>query len=157
MGQNFALNIASHGFKICVGNRSPAKVALTVDRAKAEGDLPLVGSKDVADLVSQLSKPRKVVILVMAGKVRSERTVGQLGRLDIVVANVQGMLHRVSNQDASSLSCQSRSIHCSRQSGGRWRGDWEVCASGCCCLWIQTIRPVGLTRGSFLMKFCSAT
>jgi len=68
MGQNFALNIASHGFKICVGNRSPAKVALTVDRAKAEGNLPLVGSKDVADLVSQLAKPRKVVILVMAGK-----------------------------------------------------------------------------------------
>jgi len=68
MGQNFALNIASHGFKICVANRSPAKVELTVNRAKAEGNLPLVGSSDMEDFVKQLSKPRKVIILVMAGK-----------------------------------------------------------------------------------------
>jgi len=68
MGQNFALNMASHGFKVCVGNRSPAKVELTVNRAKDEGNLPLVGSADVEDFVKQLSKPRKVVILVMAGK-----------------------------------------------------------------------------------------
>lgn len=68
MGQNFALNMASHGFKVCVGNRSPAKVELTVNRAKDEGNLPLVGSTDVEDFVRQLSKPRKVVILVMAGK-----------------------------------------------------------------------------------------
>ncbi|KAL9180275.1 hypothetical protein ACHAXT_008245 [Thalassiosira profunda] len=68
MGQNFALNMASHGFKVCVGNRSPSKVELTVARAKDEGDLPLVGSSDVEDFVKQLSKPRKVIILVMAGK-----------------------------------------------------------------------------------------
>mmetsp|Transcript_5846 Transcript_5846/g.9023 ORF Transcript_5846/g.9023 Transcript_5846/m.9023 type:complete len:488 (-) Transcript_5846:236-1699(-) len=68
MGQNFALNMASHGFSVVVGNRSPAKVTTTVERAKAEGDLPLVGSTDVQDFCSQLSKPRKVVILVQAGK-----------------------------------------------------------------------------------------
>ena len=68
VGQNFALNIASHGFKRCVGNRSPAKVELTVNRAKEEGDLPLVGSTGVEDFVSKLSKPRKIIILVMAGK-----------------------------------------------------------------------------------------
>eukprot|EP00579_Thalassiosira_antarctica_P000936 CAMPEP_0201866616 /NCGR_PEP_ID=MMETSP0902-20130614/1133_1 /ASSEMBLY_ACC=CAM_ASM_000551 /TAXON_ID=420261 /ORGANISM="Thalassiosira antarctica, Strain CCMP982" /LENGTH=490 /DNA_ID=CAMNT_0048391619 /DNA_START=90 /DNA_END=1562 /DNA_ORIENTATION=+ len=68
MGQNFALNMASHGFSVCVGNRSPAKVELTVNRAKEEGNLPLVGSSDVEDFVKQLSKPRKVIILVMAGK-----------------------------------------------------------------------------------------
>eukprot|EP00562_Extubocellulus_spinifer_P024217 CAMPEP_0178663476 /NCGR_PEP_ID=MMETSP0698-20121128/28845_1 /TAXON_ID=265572 /ORGANISM="Extubocellulus spinifer, Strain CCMP396" /LENGTH=494 /DNA_ID=CAMNT_0020306535 /DNA_START=229 /DNA_END=1713 /DNA_ORIENTATION=- len=44
MGQNFALNMASKGFSVCVGNRSPAKVDLTVQRAKDEGNLPLVGS-----------------------------------------------------------------------------------------------------------------
>ena len=68
MGQNFALNMASHGFKVCVGNRSPSKVELAVDRAREEGDLPLVGSVDVEDFVRQLSKPRKVFILVQAGK-----------------------------------------------------------------------------------------
>jgi len=68
MGQNFALNMASKGFKVCVGNRSPSKVELTVNRAKEEGSLPLIGSSDPEDFVKQLSKPRKIVILVMAGK-----------------------------------------------------------------------------------------
>lgn len=68
MGQNFALNMASKGFKVCVGNRSPSKVELTVNRAKEEGSLPLVGSSGPEDFVKQLSKPRKIVILVMAGK-----------------------------------------------------------------------------------------
>lgn len=68
MGQNFALNMASHGFKVCVGNRSSPKVDLTVNRAKAEGNLPLVGSTGVADFVKQIAKPRKIIILVMAGK-----------------------------------------------------------------------------------------
>lgn len=68
MGQNFALNMASHGFKVCVANRSPAKVDVTVQRAKDEGELPLVGAYSVEEFVSKLSKPRKVIILVMAGK-----------------------------------------------------------------------------------------
>lgn len=68
MGQNFALNMASKGFKVCVGNRSPSKVELTLNRAKEEGSLPLIGSSDPEDFVKQLSKPRKIVILVMAGK-----------------------------------------------------------------------------------------
>lgn len=68
MGQNFALNMASHGFKVCVGNRSPAKVDVTVQRAKEEGDLPLMGAYSPEEFISKLSKPRKVVILVMAGK-----------------------------------------------------------------------------------------
>jgi len=67
MGQNFALNMASHGFKVAVCNRSPAKIETTVARAKAEGDLPLVGSTGPEDFVNKLSKPRKIVILVQAG------------------------------------------------------------------------------------------
>lgn len=68
MGQNFALNMAEHGFKVCVCNRSPDKVDTTVARAKDEGDLPLIGKKDVGEFVKELKKPRMVVILVMAGK-----------------------------------------------------------------------------------------
>ncbi|KAJ0407341.1 hypothetical protein P43SY_004769 [Pythium insidiosum] len=68
MGQNFALNMASHGFKVSVCNRSPDKIDTTVARARAEGDLPLVGFKDVAEFVASLARPRKVIILVMAGK-----------------------------------------------------------------------------------------
>lgn len=68
MGQNFALNMASHGFKVVVGNRSPAKVDVTVQRAKDEGELPLVGAYNIEEFISKLSKPRKVILLVMAGK-----------------------------------------------------------------------------------------
>ncbi|EEC49349.1 6-phosphogluconate dehydrogenase [Phaeodactylum tricornutum CCAP 1055/1] len=68
MGQNFALNMASHGFTVAVCNRSPSKVDTTVQRAKDEGDLPLIGTKSPEEFISKLSKPRKVVILVQAGK-----------------------------------------------------------------------------------------
>ena len=68
MGQNFALNMAEHGFKVCVANRSYPKVETTVQRAKDEGNLPLIGADSPADFVSKLSKPRKIVILVQAGK-----------------------------------------------------------------------------------------
>lgn len=88
MGQNFALNMASHGFSVCVGNRSPSKVDVTVQRAKDEGDLPLVGAYSVEDFVKKLSKPRKVVILVMAGKPVDE-TIAQLSEFmeegDVIV------------------------------------------------------------------------
>jgi 6-phosphogluconate dehydrogenase len=68
MGQNFALNMASKGFKVAVCNRSPDKVDTTVSRAKAEGDLPMEGYKAVADFIGAIRKPRRVIILVMAGK-----------------------------------------------------------------------------------------
>lgn len=68
MGQNFALNMASHGFSVAVCNRSPDKVDATVQRAVDEGNLPLVGYKDVAAFVASLARPRKVIILVVAGK-----------------------------------------------------------------------------------------
>ena len=44
------------------------QVDKTVERAKAEGDLPLVGYKDVGEFVASLQKPRRVIILVKAGK-----------------------------------------------------------------------------------------
>jgi 6-phosphogluconate dehydrogenase len=67
-GQNFALNMAEHGFKVCVGNRTQSKVDITVQRAKDEGNLPLVGAESPEDLIGHLKKPRKVIILVQAGQ-----------------------------------------------------------------------------------------
>lgn len=68
MGQNFALNMAEHGFKVCVGNRSAGKIDTTVKRAKEEGNLAIVGAETIEEFVSKISKPRKIVILVQAGK-----------------------------------------------------------------------------------------
>ena len=68
MGQNFALNIASHGFSIAVSNRSEDKIDLTVKRGENEGRLPLYGFKDLQSFCLSIKKPRKVIILVQAGK-----------------------------------------------------------------------------------------
>jgi len=68
MGQNFALNMASHGFRVSVCNRSPDKVDKTVQRAQHEGNLPIFGYKEISDFVASLQRPRKIIILVVAGK-----------------------------------------------------------------------------------------
>lgn len=71
MGQNFALNVAEHGFTISVCNRAPEKVDICVNRAEKElGDNAdkLKGFKDPAEFVKSLAKPRKVMLLVKAGK-----------------------------------------------------------------------------------------
>src|SRR3954467_11472458 len=67
MGQNLALNIADHGFQISVFNRTTEKT----DKFVAENhNTPgvLIGTKTLQEFVQSLAKPRKMVILVQAGK-----------------------------------------------------------------------------------------
>jgi NAD binding domain of 6-phosphogluconate dehydrogenase/Glucose-6-phosphate dehydrogenase, C-terminal domain len=68
MGANLSLNIAEKGFRVVVGNRTHQKVEETLWRARDEGDLPVCGSNSPEHFVAQLKKPRKVIILVQAGK-----------------------------------------------------------------------------------------
>ncbi len=67
MGQNLALNIADHGFQISVYNRTTA----TMEKFVTENpDTPggVVGCKTLEDFVQSLARPRKIIILVKAGK-----------------------------------------------------------------------------------------
>jgi 6-phosphogluconate dehydrogenase len=67
MGQNLALNIADHGFQISVYNRTTEKT----DKFVAENPATpggVVGTKTLQEFVQSLAKPRKMVILVQAGK-----------------------------------------------------------------------------------------
>jgi 6-phosphogluconate dehydrogenase len=67
MGQNLALNIADHGFKISVYNRTTEKTDKFVsENPNTPGGL--VGSKTLEEFVKSIAKPRKIVILVQAGK-----------------------------------------------------------------------------------------
>ena len=70
MGQNLALNVAEKGFPISVWNRSPDKVDATVARAEEEGQgaYPLRGFKDPQAFIESLQKPRRVILLIKAGK-----------------------------------------------------------------------------------------
>jgi 6-phosphogluconate dehydrogenase len=66
MGQNLALNIADHGFRISVYNRTTA----TMEKFVAENpDTPggLDGQATLEGFVASLKRPRKIIILVKAG------------------------------------------------------------------------------------------
>jgi 6-phosphogluconate dehydrogenase len=67
MGQNLALNIADHGFQISVYNRTVEKTEKFVsENPRTPGGL--VGAKTLEEFVKSLAKPRKIAILVQAGK-----------------------------------------------------------------------------------------
>jgi len=67
MGQNLALNIADHGFQISVYNRTTEKTdKFVADNPNTPGGV--VGCDTTEKFVSSLAKPRKIVILVQAGK-----------------------------------------------------------------------------------------
>ncbi|MBS1831894.1 MAG: NADP-dependent phosphogluconate dehydrogenase [Acidobacteria bacterium] len=66
MGQNLALNIADHGFRISVYNRTTETMEKFVaNNPNTPGGV--VGEKTVEDFVKSLKRPRKVIILVKAG------------------------------------------------------------------------------------------
>ena len=65
MGENLVLNMASKGFTVSVYNRTTDKVrAFTEGRAKGTS---VVGAYSLEELVSQLIKPRKIMMMVKAG------------------------------------------------------------------------------------------
>ncbi len=67
MGQNLALNIADHGYPISVYNRTTEKMTEFVAE---HPDTPggLYGHAELADFVASLKRPRKIIILVKAGR-----------------------------------------------------------------------------------------
>src|SRR5436190_10545909 len=65
MGENLALNIESRGYAVAAYNRTTSKVdELIAGRAKGK---KFVGCHSMEDLVANLSKPRKVMLMVKAG------------------------------------------------------------------------------------------
>lgn len=65
MGKNLALNIESKGFTVSVYNRSSEKTKELL--AEAEGKR-LVGTYSMEEFVASLESPRKILIMVQAGK-----------------------------------------------------------------------------------------
>ena len=66
MGQSLVLNIARHGYSISVYNRNTAVTdKFITERVKQE---PIEGYKDLKEFVDSLEKPRKILLMVTAGK-----------------------------------------------------------------------------------------
>ncbi len=67
MGQNLALNINDHGYRLAVFNRTTSRVDDFIN-GPAKGT-QIIGTHSIEDFVSQLSSPRKIILMVKAGKV----------------------------------------------------------------------------------------
>lgn len=67
MGQNLALNIHDHGYKISVYNRSANKTQdFMAGNAK---NTNIHASYELSDFVESIAKPRKIILMVKAGEV----------------------------------------------------------------------------------------
>ena len=77
MGRSLALNMADHGFDVAVWSRDPASVAAAVDESEGR----LVGTASLEELVAVLEKPRRIMLMVKAGR-----------PTDIVLGNLKPLL-----------------------------------------------------------------
>src|SRR5450756_1995199 len=66
MGENLVMNMESKGFTVAVYNRSTNKVTDFVEgRAKGKN---IIGAMTIKELVDNLKTPRKIMMMVKAGK-----------------------------------------------------------------------------------------
>src|SRR5512133_1313260 len=70
MGENLVLNMESKGFQVAVFNRTTQKVdEFLAGRAKGKN---ITGAQSIEELISSLERPRKIMIMVKAGKAVDE-------------------------------------------------------------------------------------
>lgn len=74
MGKNLALNIESRGFSVAVYNRSPEKTKEILEENPGKN---LKGAFSVEEFVQSLETPRRILIMVKAGK-PTDDTINQL-------------------------------------------------------------------------------
>jgi len=67
MGQNLVLNMADHGYRVAVFNRTTSKVDDFIN-GPAKGT-SIIGTHSMEELVDSLKTPRKVMLMVKAGEV----------------------------------------------------------------------------------------
>jgi 6-phosphogluconate dehydrogenase len=69
MGKNLALNISDHGFSIAIFNRT---VSTAQDVARENPQSDIVVAKTAEEFVASLETPRKIILMVKAGKAVDE-------------------------------------------------------------------------------------
>ena len=90
MGQNLVLNMADHGYRVAVYNRTTARTREFLERAKQQEPsyARLVGSETLEEFVGAIRRPRKIGIMVKAGSA-TDAVIGQLAPLvetgDIII------------------------------------------------------------------------
>src|SRR6185369_12420065 len=67
MGQNLILNMADHGYQVVAFNRTVSKVDEFLNEAAKEHK-NVVGAHSIEEMVKLLKRPRKIMLMVKAGK-----------------------------------------------------------------------------------------
>ena len=108
MGQNLVLNMNDHGFTVAVYNRTVSKVDEFVN-GEARGTR-VIGTHSIQDLVSVLKRPRRVMLLVKAGKPVDEfieQLIPHLEPGDIIIdggnSNYQDTMRRTAYVESKGL------------------------------------------------------
>ena len=70
MGQNLILNMNDHGFTVVAFNRTVSKVDDFLNQ-EAKGTR-VIGAHSIEEMISLLKKPRRVMLMVKAGKAVDE-------------------------------------------------------------------------------------
>ncbi|SJZ85610.1 6-phosphogluconate dehydrogenase [Pilibacter termitis] len=79
MGKNLALNIESRGFTVAIFNRTSSK---TEDVIKEHSDKNFVPTYSIEEFVASLEKPRRIMLMVQAGKATDATIQSLLPHLD---------------------------------------------------------------------------
>ncbi|MBM3201905.1 MAG: decarboxylating NADP(+)-dependent phosphogluconate dehydrogenase, partial [Chlamydiae bacterium] len=86
MGQNLIMNMNDRGFKVCAFNRTTSKVdEFLQDAAKGS---KVVGAHSLQEFISKLKRPRRVMLMIQAGKaidVVIEELLPYLEKGDIII------------------------------------------------------------------------
>ena len=86
MGENLVMNMESKGFTVAVYNRTAEKVTRFVEgRARGKN---IIGTYSIEELVANLEKPRKVMLMVKAGQPVDdfiEKVIPHLEKGDIII------------------------------------------------------------------------
>ena len=105
MGQNLALNINDHGFRVAVFNRTTSKVARFLENEAAGTDI--IGTHSPEEFVKRLKRPRKLILMIQAGEA-VDKTIAQLLPLlddgDIIIdggnSNFKDTIRRAAHVEA---------------------------------------------------------
>jgi 6-phosphogluconate dehydrogenase len=108
MGQNLVLNMNDHGFRVAVFNRTTEVVdEFLAGSAKGTG---IVGAHSLEELVGALERPRRVMLLVKAGRPVDdfiERLIPLLEAGDIIIdggnSNYNDTMRRVAKVESAGL------------------------------------------------------
>ena len=122
MGENLVLNMENNGFSVAVFNRTTSKVDDFLD-ARAKGK-NIKGCYTIAELADSLEKPRKVMLMIKAGKPVDDFIELLLPHLDPGDIVIDGGNSYFADSIRRAHYLQEKGLL--RRIGGRKEGSWEV-------------------------------